>query len=133
MPYITKEDREQYTEKLDDLCFTLEEHGYTEGHVTYVLYMIVARWFKHIPKYKSIARIRGVLTGTMTEFDRRIAAPYEDQKIKENGDVHLDYDMWKDSEIVEEGPLAYHVCPCCAHELLPVVKQTDSTKIEHRR
>ena len=94
MPYIKQEEREAYTERLDDLCFTLEEHGYIEGHVTYVLYMIVARWFQHIPKYKSIARIRGVLLGTISEFDRRIAAPYEDEKIKENGDVEVEYVHW---------------------------------------
>ena len=91
MPYIKQEDRKVYDDKLDDLCEALEEEGYDEGHVTYVLYMIVARWFKHIPKYKSIARIRGVLLGTISECDRRIAAPYEDQKIKEKGDVVLDY------------------------------------------
>jgi hypothetical protein len=31
------------------------------------------------------------LIGTLAEFDRRIAAPYEDKKIKENGDVDLSY------------------------------------------
>ena len=97
MPYIKREDRNTYDDRLDDLCFALEEEGYQEGHVTYVLYMIVARWFKHQPGYKAICRIRGCLIGTMTEFDRRIAAPYEDTKIKENKDVELDYNMWRGS------------------------------------
>ena len=99
MPYIKQEDRKVYDEKLDDLCVALEKKGYDEGHVTYVLYTIVTRWFKNIPKYKSIARIRGVLLGTISEFDRCIAAPYEDEKIKENGDVVLDYvyEEWDDT------------------------------------
>lgn len=91
MPYITKEEREQYDEKLDDLCFALDEYGYLPGHVTYVLYMIVARWFKRFPCYDTIANIRGVLLGTIAEFDRRVAAPYEDKKIIKNGDVDLRY------------------------------------------
>lgn len=124
MPYITKEEREQYEVTLDDLCFALEEEGYQEGHVTYVLYMIVARWFRHIPKYKSICRIRGVLTGTKAEFDRQIAEPYERQKIQKNGDVDLTYHTLNpcveidvtEEDTVQKGKLPYHVCPCCAHE-----------------
>ncbi len=96
MPYISQEDRNTYDDRLDDLCFALEEEGYQEGHVTYVLYKIVARWFKYQPGYKAIARIRGVLWGTTAEFDRRVAAPYEDEKIKENGDVDLEYNIRQD-------------------------------------
>ncbi len=110
MPYITPDDREVYTERLDELCSALEEHGYPEGHVTYVLFLIVARWFKHIPKYSSIARIRGVLVGTMTEFDRRVAARYEDQKIIENGDVELEYNLWHG---VIEGGTPHPDCEVC--------------------
>lgn len=107
MPYIKQEDRKIYDDKLDDLCFLLEEQGYNEGHVTYVLYKIVARWFKDIPKYSSICRIRGVLTGTKDEFDRRIAAPYEDNKCKKNGDVDLDYNFWSDVEKVDDKDECY--------------------------
>jgi hypothetical protein len=91
MPYIKKEDRENYDERLDDLCFALEEHGYPEGAVTYVLYMIVARWFKNQPGYTAISKIRGCLMGTLSEFDRRYAFEYEKDKINENGDVDLEY------------------------------------------
>ena len=105
MPYIKPEDRNTYDDRLDDLCFALEEEGYTEGHVTYVLYVIVARWFTHQPGYKAICRIRGCLIGTMTEFDRRVAAPYEDEKLRENGDVELEYQYnpGRDSEVTTCG------------------------------
>jgi hypothetical protein len=101
MPYIKQDDRKQYLESLDMLTDDIDEMGFIAGHVTYVLYMIVARWFKREPSYDTICKIRGCLIGTMTEFDRRIAAPYEDTKIRENGDVnasaraqciHLAYD-----------------------------------------
>ena len=102
MPYITQEIRKHYDERLDDLCLALDEYGYPEGHVTYVIYKIVARWFKKQPCYGTIALIRGVLIGTMTEFDRRVAARYEDEKIKENGDVDLDYNHWLDVEETDD-------------------------------
>lgn len=123
MPYITLVEREVLDDEVDKLCVVLEEQGYNEGQVTYVLYKIVARWFKHIPKYKSIARIRGVLTGTMTEFDRRIAAPYEDEKIEDNGDVDLEYTHWGDLEYTHwddlEDKTIYDECDC-GRELLGV-------------
>ena len=112
MPYIKQEDRELYDERLDDLCFALEEDGYDPGAVTYVMYKLVARWFEHNPKYKSIALIRGVLLGTISEFDRRIAAPYEDEKIKENGDVDLEYTTMEFSKPVCD---AENVSDCEVH------------------
>jgi hypothetical protein len=38
--------------------------------------------------YRTINDIIGALEGAKLEFYRRVAAPYEDQKIKENGDVY---------------------------------------------
>ena len=93
MPYIKQEDRELYDERLDALCFALGEDGYNPSAVTYVLYKLVARWFFKYPSYRTIALIRGVMVGVITEFDRRIAAPYENAKINENGDVDLEYNI----------------------------------------
>jgi hypothetical protein len=41
-----------------------------------------------IPSYQSINDVLGALEGAKLEFYRRIAAPYEDTKIQENGDVY---------------------------------------------
>ena len=38
--------------------------------------------------YQSINDVVGALEGAKLEFYRRFAAPYEDTKIKENGDVY---------------------------------------------
>jgi hypothetical protein len=87
MPYITQDDRKQYDQSLDDLGFCLDEYGYVAGHVTYVLYKILLRWWKKNPCYDTICQIRGCLIGTLSELDRRFFFPYEDKKIRENGDV----------------------------------------------
>lgn len=108
MPYITKDDRNEYKNPLNDLCFNLEEQGWNAGAVTYVLYVIVCRWFKARPCYDTIAHIRGCLTGTLSEFDRRYAWPYEMDKINENGDVDLEYnhlEAWEEDEVQQ----------CCVH------------------
>jgi len=39
-------------------------------------------------KYQTINDVVGALEGAKLEFYRRVAAPYEDVKIKENGDVY---------------------------------------------
>ena len=38
--------------------------------------------------HQTIAEIRGVLHGALAEFDRRVAFPYENGKLAENGDVY---------------------------------------------
>lgn len=38
-------------------------------------------------KYKHINDVLGVLGAVTAEFYRRVAAPYEDLKIRDNGDV----------------------------------------------
>lgn len=38
--------------------------------------------------YATINDVLGALSGATQEFYRRVAAPYEDEKIKENGDVY---------------------------------------------
>ena len=88
MPYIKPSDRKKYEAELDNLCYVLEDEKYSSGHVTYVLYKIMIKWWLHKPCYNTIALIRGCLIGTKAEFDRRVAAPYEDDKIGDNGDVH---------------------------------------------
>jgi hypothetical protein len=114
MPYITQENRKLYKDDLDDLCFALEEQGYPEGDVTYVLYVILARWFKHLPGYSAIADIRGCLAGTLSELDRRFFFQYEDKKIKENGDVDLMFNttVWEDAV-----PCGYDECVTCRPEV----------------
>jgi len=93
MPYIKSEDRPRYESGLDDLGFCFESSGYIAGHVTYVIFVMLARWWEWNKSYDTIAKIRGCLAGVLSELDRRYFFPYEDQKIQENGDVELEYQV----------------------------------------
>jgi len=39
-------------------------------------------------RYENINAVMGVMSSAQAEFYRRVAAPYEDTKIRENGDVY---------------------------------------------
>jgi hypothetical protein len=58
------------------------------GELTYVLYRTAKDYFESRGgRYQQIAEVMGALAATQAEFYRRIAAPYEDKKREENGDV----------------------------------------------
>jgi len=63
-------------------------HPKTPGELNYILTMIINNYWQTNGGYRAINDIVGALEGAKLEFYRRVAAPYEDQKIKENGDVY---------------------------------------------
>lgn len=83
MPYITKENRIELTGKFS-------QRGPSDaGELNYLLTTIIQQYFhKNGGRYQQINDIVGALEGAKLEFYRRLAAPYEDIKIKENGDVY---------------------------------------------
>lgn len=59
------------------------------GELNYKITLLLIDYLNtHDLKYQTINDIMGALEGAKAEFYRRIAAPYEDKKIKENGDVY---------------------------------------------
>jgi len=61
----------------------------TPGELNYQLTMVVRAYLKHHGlRYATINDILGALEGAKAEFYRRVAAPYEDSKIAENGDIY---------------------------------------------
>jgi hypothetical protein len=59
------------------------------GQLNYVITSLCNLYLEEIGKtYTSINEVVGVLECAKLELYRRIAAPYEDEKIKENGDVY---------------------------------------------
>ena len=83
MPYITK-DRRFVIEPLYE-----EQVPDTAGELNFVLTWVIKRYMEHKGlSYATINDIIGALEGAKTEFYRRVVVPYEDQKIKENGDVY---------------------------------------------
>ncbi len=83
MPYIKQEDRSHVN------LFAVDRHPETAGELNYCITMLIERyWRLQGNRYQQINDILGALEGAKLEFYRRVAAPYEDQKIKENGDVY---------------------------------------------
>jgi len=84
MPYI-KPDRK---EVLEPLVKHIASNIHTSGDFTYVIYALAKVILPIFGKYyTNLSGILGCMECAKTEFYRRIVAPYEDQKIKENGDV----------------------------------------------
>ena len=87
LPYIKPENRVKYETVLDELIGILKSLpvGELDGELNFV----VTKMLKEIYplRYFSINRAVGVLECIKQEFYRRVAAPYEDRKIKEAGDV----------------------------------------------
>ena len=82
MPYIEKERREELDYVLEQM---VRARITADGDLNYLLFA----YCKHfIPKsYNSLKNFVGELEECATEIRRRILAPYEDDKIAENGDV----------------------------------------------
>lgn len=93
MPYIKKKDRKQYDELVDQLADLVRDYGEQNassvaGQLNYIITRLILKTYKgYLPNYSDINEIVGVLECAKLEFYRRTAAPYEDKKIKENGDV----------------------------------------------
>jgi len=87
MPYIKKEERAKYDNALKELTGLLRAQPVeqVDGELNYVITRLLKESYPL--KYFSLNRAIGVLECCKLEFYRRVVAPYEDMKIKENGDV----------------------------------------------
>ncbi len=87
MPYL--KDADQHS--LDELAY-FGVHMDTPGHLNYAITLLMISYLDR--KGLSYANIAETLAGgteAVNEFRRRVLVPYEDKKIKENGDVYPDY------------------------------------------
>ena len=81
MPYIKQEDRDQLNN--DPLTPA------NEGEMNYVISDLLDDYLSAYGlNYANVNALVGVLECAKLELYRRIAAPYEDKKIQENGDVY---------------------------------------------
>ena len=82
LPYITPELRAKLEPFLRDFP------QLTIGEVNYVITkLILSRFLPENARYANFNEAIGVLECAKQEFYRRIVAPYEKQKRKDNGDV----------------------------------------------
>jgi len=86
MPYTKEERRAIFKAEIAALANQTEDDGDVNYCLTAFCHTVLK---KRGVRYVSINAIIGVLMCAMLELYRRVAAPYEDKKIAENGDVDI--------------------------------------------
>lgn len=88
MPYISRDDRENLDPVVEAAISVLDKKTFENslGDLNYLFSRIIARHMRKV-SYGKIAMVTGVLENIKQEFYRREASPYEDMKIKANGDI----------------------------------------------
>lgn len=80
MPYI----------RIDHRIHAITKRPSTAGELNYSIHKLIHAYLEHEkPGYEAYNKVLGVLEAVKQEFYRRKVAPYEDKKIKENGDIAL--------------------------------------------
>jgi len=94
MPYIKQERRQIIHAKIDELIYEIQHLEHTDlrdldGDLNYTISRLLLGVFdlKDDPKYTKFNSAVGVLESVKLEMYRRLIAPYEDEKIRENGDI----------------------------------------------
>lgn len=83
MPYIDKAERRAL--QLDSIA----EEITSPGMLNYAITRLADQYLRRDPlSYTRINEIMGVLACAQQEFYRRVATPYEEGKLKANGDVY---------------------------------------------
>ena len=79
-----------YIESCDRLDLTLSGAApETPGELNYLLTLMCQDYLRENElRYQTLNDIIGALESCKLEFYRRVVTPYEDTKIKENGDVY---------------------------------------------
>ena len=83
MPYITQSNRVDIDYRLGPLL----EFISSPGDANYVITQVLRKAFDY-SHYSDFNAAIGILECCKLEMYRRAVAPYEDQKIRENGDVY---------------------------------------------
>lgn len=92
MPYLTFENKNKVEELIEETNRSFQDIGSSlknSGELNYVITKLIQGYFKtNGGRYQQINDIVGALESAKAEFQRRIVGPYEDTKIRENGDVY---------------------------------------------
>ena len=84
MPYIKREDRYRLIPRSVEVA-----EAKSAGELNYQFTVLAIYYFQaNGGNYQAINDVLGALEGAKLEFYRRIAAPYEETKIEQNGDVY---------------------------------------------
>ena len=96
MPYISEEERTELDSQIDNMILAIRNnktnlnnpHDFSNylGRINYCFSRIIYGVMRDV-SYRNIAMVTGVLENIKQEYYRRIAEPYEDIKIRQNGDI----------------------------------------------
>lgn len=81
MPYIKQSDRIQFDKRIPPVPSSA-------GELNYLITTIMREYIGDDVSYSKLNEVVGVIECAKLELYRRLAAPYEDLKIDENGDVY---------------------------------------------
>lgn len=89
MPYIDRDNRDRLDAHIENVVSVLKEKQFADslGDMNYFITRVVAKTMGLV-SYSKIAMATGVLENVKQEMYRRSASRYEDQKIRENGDIN---------------------------------------------
>lgn len=93
MPYITQSKRDALDSIINDLHNALvmleidDPRNNFEGNMNYTITKLITLCYT-TPSYREVNDVVGMLECVKQEYYRRVAAPYENQKAMENGDVY---------------------------------------------
>lgn len=86
VPYIKKQDR---------VPLEMSRHAQTPGELNYLLTITALDYLdRHKLDYGTLNAIIGAFESAKREFQRRVVDPYEDDKMRSNGDLDQ-YDHWR--------------------------------------
>jgi len=85
MPYIESKRREE----LEEVLNVMIKNGVTAstGDINYILFSYCNRIVSPVASYHAYKMYLAELNEAMHEIRRRFLVPYEDEKIKKNGDI----------------------------------------------
>jgi len=83
MPYILQSSRDKFT----DSCKFIGENCENAGELNYCITEILLSYLGEKYCYQAINNVVGALECCKLELYRRLAAPYEDKKCDDNGDL----------------------------------------------
>lgn len=89
MPYIKQENRNKFDNEVNALIAKVHcvPDSDMAGTLNYIITRLVEASMRGEMKYAKLNAIVGALECSKLEMYRRLAVPYEDEKIRESGDV----------------------------------------------
>lgn len=103
MPYIKKLERNELNSQIKELANALANlvsanDGFVGGRLNYTITKLILEYYQSVVKiegpfkitYSDWNEILGALECCKLELYRKHIAPYEDEKIQQNGDVEVD-------------------------------------------